>query len=96
MFDDPRWDDSRDREERDRDSRDRSVDPRDVFMEWVDLPRGLERKLVRDGDHEYTLRGSESRTLTVVGAFRVHERANMHASTVANRHAGSSLPSRHR
>src|SRR5437667_145239 len=71
MFDDPRWDDSRDRDERDRESRDRSIDPRDVFMEWVDLPRGLERELVRDGDHEYTLRGSESRTLTVVGAFRV-------------------------
>src|SRR5437660_12279971 len=71
MFDDPRWDDSRDRDERDRDSRDRVIDPRDVFMEWVDLPRGLERELVRDGDHEYTLRGSESRTLTVVGAFRV-------------------------
>src|SRR5438552_14959554 len=71
MFDDPRSDDSRDRDERDRESRDRLTDPRDVFMEWVDLPRGLERELVRDGDREYTLRGSESRTLTVVGAFRV-------------------------
>src|SRR2546428_8300434 len=71
MFDDPRSDDSRDRDERDRDSRDRCVDPRDVFMEWLNLPRGLEREVVRDGDHEYTLRGSESRTLSIVGAFRV-------------------------
>jgi DNA-binding MarR family transcriptional regulator len=35
------------------------------------LPRGLEREIVRDRDREYTLRGSESRTLASVGAFRV-------------------------
>ena len=35
------------------------------------LPRGPERELVRDRDREYTLRGSESRTLATVGAFRV-------------------------
>lgn len=71
MFDDPR-DDSRDRDDgRDRDSRDRDVDPRDVFMEGLDLPRGLERELVHERDREYSLRGSESRTLSVVGAFRV-------------------------
>jgi hypothetical protein len=35
------------------------------------LPRGLEREHVRDRDREYTLRGSESRTLATVGAFRV-------------------------
>src|SRR5438477_10151876 len=72
MFDDPRWGDSRDRDDgRDRDARDRDIDPRDVFMEWLNLPRGLERELVHDRDHEYTLRGSESRTLSIVGAFRV-------------------------
>jgi len=72
MFDDPRWDDSRNRDDgRDRDSRDRDVDPRDVFMEGLDLPRGLERELVHERDREYTLRGSESRTLSVVGVFRV-------------------------
>jgi hypothetical protein len=37
----------------------------------VRLPRGPERELVRDRDREYTLRGSESRTLATVGAFRV-------------------------
>ena len=72
MFDDPRSDDSRDRDDRrDRDSRERDVDPRDVFMEGLDLPRGLERELVHERDREYSLRGSESRTLSVVGAFRV-------------------------
>jgi hypothetical protein len=70
MFDDPRWgDDPRDRND---DVRERDpVDPRDVFIEHLDLPRGLERELVRDRDREYSLRGSESRTLSIVGAFRV-------------------------
>jgi hypothetical protein len=57
--------------ERDRDDRERHVDPRDAFVRHVHLPRGLERELVRDRDREYTLRGSESRTLATVGAFRV-------------------------
>jgi len=71
MFDDdPRW--SSDPRERDDDTRDRdAVDPRDVFANKLDLPRGLERELVRDRDREYTLRGSESRTLSLVGVFRV-------------------------
>ena len=43
----------------------------DAFSRHVHLPRGLERELVRDRDREYTLRGSESRTLATVGAFRV-------------------------
>src|SRR5438128_198975 len=56
--------------ERDRDPRD--LDPRDVFMRDVDLPRGREREIVPDPrDREYTLRGSETRTLSTVGAFRV-------------------------
>jgi hypothetical protein len=54
------------------DSRDREhADPRDAFMSQVDLPRGLERVRVHERDHEYMLRGSESRALTTVGAFRV-------------------------
>jgi hypothetical protein len=83
MSDNPRWgDDSRDRDNDARDlsrggrggsdSRDRDrLDPRDVFMEHVDLPRGLDREHVHSHDHDYTLRGSETRTLTTVGAFRV-------------------------
>ncbi len=62
---DPRWAD------RDRDDRERDRDVPDAFTRHVHLPRGLERELVHDRDREYTLRGSESRTLATVGAFRV-------------------------
>src|SRR2546426_6056683 len=62
---DPRWAD------RDRDGRERDHEARDAFTRHVDLPRGRERDIVRDRDREYTLRGSESRTLATVGAFRV-------------------------
>ena len=60
--------------ERDRDSRHRDggLDPRDVFMRDLDLPRGPDRQIVHDArNREYTLRGSETRTLSTVGAFRV-------------------------
>jgi hypothetical protein len=50
--------------ERDRDPREREFDPRDVFTRHVHLPRGLEREIVRYRDRDYTLRGSESRTLS--------------------------------
>jgi hypothetical protein len=79
MSSDPRWGDDarehawenvqRDREPRERDQD--SNDPRDALMRHVDLPRGPERETVRARDHEYTLRGSETRTLATVGAFRV-------------------------
>ncbi len=71
MFDtDPRSGD--DPRQRDDDSRDRDpVDPRDAFLDKLDLPRGLERELVHERDREYSLRGSESRTLSIVGTFRV-------------------------
>jgi hypothetical protein len=63
--DDERW------PEREYDSRDRTADAREPFTRDLDLPRGPERELVRDRDREYTLRGSETRTLATVGAFRV-------------------------
>jgi hypothetical protein len=79
MLDDARWgDDPRDRSDDQRD-RDRDpVDPRDVFSHDLDLPQGLEREIVRDRDHEYELRGSESRTLSTVGAFRVVSGRDLH------------------
>src|SRR5262249_38900676 len=43
--------------------RERSHDPREVFTRDLYLPRGHEREIVRDRDREYTLRGSETRTL---------------------------------
>src|ERR1051326_206401 len=74
MFDDPRSDDTRDRDdwrERDLDARDRErINPRDVFAEGLNLPRGRERDIVFDRGHHYETRGSEARTLADVGAFR--------------------------
>ena len=63
--DDARW------LERDRDAPQRNFDPREPFTRHLQLPRGMDREIVRDRDREYTLRGSESRTLATVGAFRV-------------------------
>jgi len=65
-----RHDDPR-RPERDRDDRERNIDARDTFTRNLHLPRGLDRERVRDRDREYTLRGSEARTLATIGAFRV-------------------------
>jgi DNA-binding PadR family transcriptional regulator len=62
---DARWPD------RDREPREQTADPREPFTRDLSLPRGVERELVRDRDREYTLRGSETRTLATVGAFRV-------------------------
>ncbi len=62
---DPREHDVRDRGRADR------LEPRDVFMHDLDLPRSGQREIIKDRDHEYTLRGSETRTLSTVGAFRV-------------------------
>lgn len=83
MLDDARWgDDPRSRDDNARDISRGSrggVDPRereqpdlrDVFVDRVSLPRGPERQHVRFRDRDYTLRGSESRMLASVGAFRV-------------------------
>ena len=80
---DPRWsDDPRDKDDHSRDlsrggrggsdPRERErVEPRDVFVERVNLPRGPEREHVRFRDRDYRLRGSESRALGSVAAFRV-------------------------
>jgi hypothetical protein len=62
--------DPRDHDSRDRDGRE-GHDPREAFMRDLELPRGKDREIVRDWDHEYNLRGTETRTLSTVGAFRV-------------------------
>jgi DNA-binding PadR family transcriptional regulator len=65
----------RDDEGRDRapshDPRERGHDPRDVFLDGLELPRGLEREIVLDRGHRYEINGEESRTLAATGAFRV-------------------------
>jgi hypothetical protein len=76
---DPHWgEDPRHRDVGDRldtglglDPRDRGGDPRDAFLEDLELPRGRERELVLDRDRVYELNGEESRTLAAVGTFRV-------------------------
>jgi hypothetical protein len=82
MFDDPRSDETRDHDdwrERERDALDREhIDPRDVFAEGLNLPRGLEREYVRDRGHQYEIRGSAARTLASVGAFRVVLSRDLH------------------
>jgi hypothetical protein len=64
--------------ERERENRTRDSDPRDVFTRHLDLPRGPDREHVRDRDRECTLRGSETRTLATVGAFRVVSSRDLH------------------
>jgi hypothetical protein len=63
-------DDGRDRAH-DHGSPERGHDPRDVFLDGLELPRGLERELVLDRGHRYEINGEESRTLAATGAFRV-------------------------
>lgn len=62
------------------DERDRNEDrdPRDVFTNDLDLPRGRERRSVRDRDRVYDLNGDESRMLGTIGAFRVVAESNLH------------------
>src|SRR5436190_14828729 len=74
---DPRDSDARDEalwdaRERVDDVRDRhSADPRDVFRDGLELPRGRERERVFLDSDTFELRGSEVRTLATIGAFRV-------------------------
>ncbi len=91
MFDryDPRSDDGRDRGyfwDRSLGSRGATSDrnwnderePRDVFTKDVDLPRGRERRPVRERDRVYEINGPESRMLATIGAFRVVAESDLH------------------
>jgi hypothetical protein len=86
---DPRSSDDRDRDDlgdRSRGSRgggtDRDQsggrDPRDVFTKDLDLPRGRERRPVRERDRVYEIDGTEGRMLATVGAFRVVAESDLH------------------
>jgi DNA-binding MarR family transcriptional regulator len=65
------WREGCDRDSRNRDDERGRLDPRDVFLRDLDLPHSRERELVHERDRDYTLNGSDTRTLTTVGAFRV-------------------------
>lgn len=51
--------------------------PRDVFADRLNLPRGPERERIHVRGRDYSLRGSEARTLATVGAFRVVPAADL-------------------
>jgi hypothetical protein len=53
-------------------------DPREVFTKDLDLPRGRERRPVRNRDRVYEINGTESRILATVGAFRVVSERDLH------------------
>jgi DNA-binding MarR family transcriptional regulator len=54
-----------------------SDDPRDVLTRDLDLPRGPARHCVRVRAREYSLSGSDVRSLAAVGAFRVVPAADL-------------------
>jgi len=66
-------------------------DPRDVFTKDVDLPRGRERRPVRDRDHIYEIDGSESRMLGTIGAFRVVPESDLHDARHESRETRQNL-----
>jgi hypothetical protein len=49
-----------------------------VFTKDLDLPRGRERRPVRERDRVYEINGTESRMLGTVGAFRVVSESDLH------------------
>jgi hypothetical protein len=53
-------------------------DPGDVFTMDLDLPRGRERRPVRERARVYDIDGTESRMLGTVGAFRVVAESDLH------------------
>ncbi len=86
---DPRFQGVRDRgdfDDRNRGSRSSSGDregadrrhPGDVFTKDLDLPRGRERRPVRERDRLYEIDGGETRMLATIGAFRVVSESDLH------------------
>jgi DNA-binding MarR family transcriptional regulator len=53
-------------------------DPRDVFTQDLDLPRGSERRPVRERERVYEIDGTESCMLATIGAFRVVSETDLH------------------
>jgi hypothetical protein len=52
--------------------------PRDVFTRDLDLPRGPERRPVRERNRVHEINGDESRALATIGAFRVVAESDLH------------------
>jgi hypothetical protein len=60
-------------------------DARDALTRQLTLPRGAEREPVHAGARTVALRGSESRTLALIGAFRVTAARDLEPSRVGDR-----------
>jgi len=67
-------------------------DPRDVFTRDLDLPRGPERRPVRERDRVYEIDGTESRMLGTIGAFRVVSESDLHDLRDESSNPRSSVP----
>ncbi len=63
-------------------------DARDALTRQLTLPRGPEREPVRVGARTVTLRGSETRTLALVGAFRVADARDLEPPRAGDRWHG--------
>ena len=62
-------------------------DPRNVFTKDLDLPRGRERRPVRERDRVYEIDGTESRMLATIGAFRIVSESDLHHGREDSRRA---------
>jgi hypothetical protein len=65
-----------------------------VFTKDLDLPRGSERRPVRERDRVYEIDGAESRALAAIGAFRVVAESDLHDirdDTQSSRRTSSTL-----
>ena len=65
-----------------------SADVRDALTRQLDLPRGADRERVDVGGHSVALRGSEARTLALVGAFRVADARDLESRQTSDRWHG--------
>jgi hypothetical protein len=76
--DDARW------PERDRDPRDRAIDPREVFMRSLNLPRGRDREIVHDArDREYMLAAAVKLTVVAGENLTVGSTGTLPAASMA-------------
>ncbi len=65
-----------------------SGDGREALTRQLDLPRGADRERVDIGGRSVALRGSEVRTLALVGAFRVADARDLEGRHTSDRWHG--------
>ena len=68
-----------------------SADVRDALTRQLDLPRGADRERVDVGGHSVALRGSEARTLALVGAFPSRGRSRLNRASQDRWHGDLSI-----